>query len=59
MTNHSTIHSALPSLTEMRRIQRKAEEMRAEYIRTGFRKLTTALSGLGRAPSAHLGERRA
>ncbi|MBP2312845.1 hypothetical protein [Azospirillum soli] len=54
-----TFPSALPSAADLRRIRREAEEIRAETIRNIFRKLITALSGFGRAPSLRLGERRA
>lgn len=62
-TTHSTFPKTLPSATDMRRIRRQAEEMRAETLRNALRTLTTALSGFGRAPSLRLamrlGERRA
>lgn len=57
--SHPAFSKALPSATDMRRIRRQAEEMRAETLRNAFRTLTTALSGFGRAPSLRLGERRA
>ncbi len=55
----ATFSSALPSATELRRIRREAEEMRVATIRNIVRRLITALSGFGRAPSLRLGERRA
>lgn len=59
MNSHLTFASALPNARDERRIRRQAEELRAQHLRSLFRRLVAALTGAGDSAPASLGERRA
>jgi len=59
MNSHPTFASALPTARDERRIRRQAEELRAQHLRTLFRRLVAALTGVGGSAPGSLGERRA
>jgi hypothetical protein len=59
MNSHPTFASALPSARDERLIRRQAEELRAQHLRSLYRRLVATLTGVGDSAPGSLGERRA